>query len=69
MNEREDIAIMPNDLGMELASMKDLAGFMEATSHQDLWVYNPGDLLLIVIAQLFAIASVFFEDILNSLFG
>lgn len=67
INERRTPTLLPSSIGLTLANMDDLSGFVAASSDERLWVYNPGDIALLFIAQGLALLSVYAQDILSGL--
>jgi len=71
LNEKniyEKQSILSNDVGVKLANMDDLSGFIEATDLSKFWVYDPSDILLLFLGQVLALGSVFFDEVWKALF-
>lgn len=68
-NEYNRMTLLQKEVGMELPTMGDLTGFIQATNLSSFWVYDPKDILLLLLGQGLAFGSVFFERIWKAVFS
>jgi len=68
-NEYNRTTLLQKEVGMELPTMGDLTGFIQATNLSNFWVYDPKDIFLLLLGQGLAFGSVFFERAWKAVFS
>jgi len=67
-NESNRMSLPQKEGGMELPTMGDLTGFIQATNLSSFWVYDPKDVLSLLLGQVLTFGSVYFKRIWEAIF-
>ena len=68
LHEKPTLKLIPDHVGQTIASLDNLAEYINGIDSSPIWVYNLSDLLWLIVGQAFSLGSVYLENLVKSLF-